>query len=432
MAADVLIELSNVNKDYDRPGNPGIAVLREIGFQVREGEFLSLLGPSGSGKSTLLRIIAGLDAPTSGSVLYRGRPVAGVNPGCSMVFQTFALFPWLTVRENVELGLKAKGLALKERREKAERVIDMVGLDGFEGAFPRELSGGMRQRVGFARALAVDPDVLLMDEPFSALDVLTAENLRRDLLELWLSAKIPTKAIIIVTHSIEEAVYLTDHAVTLSKDPATVIADIPITLSHWRERKDPAFIRLVDQIYSTLTRRRTEQPAEATGPKRVNIPTTRAGALTGLVELLEDQERSCDLYQLGEKLILDLEDLLPIVEAAELLGFANVREGDIALTDTGRRFAQASVLERKEIFREQSLARVPHLPPMLRVLESKSNHRMPREFFLDIFERNLSPGEATKQLDTLIDWGRYAEVFAYDEGARLLYLEEEREDAPSP
>lgn len=424
MSDQSLISLHGVSKDYSVPDGGHVRVLDDISVNVEPGEIVAVLGPSGSGKSTLLRIIAGLIEPSAGQVLYRGQHINGVNPGVAMVFQSFALFPWLTVQENVELGLMAQGFSPKERTQKALGVIDMIGLDGFEGAFPKELSGGMRQRVGFARALVVDPDVLLMDEPFSALDVLTAENLRRDLLELWLSQRIPTKAIIIVTHSIEEAVYLADRAVILSRDPARVMANVPIPLQHWREREDFRFVRLVDQIYGILTQHRPE-----TGPtqnKRLAaVPQVRSGALTGLIELLEDlRPQKVDLYRLGDELNLDIEDLFPIVEAAELLGMATVQEGDIALTAVGRAFGEATLLERKELFREQALKNVPSLSHIVRVLQQKSNRRMPREFFLDIFERSFGEAEASRQLDTIIDWGRYAELFAYDTESRQLSLEE--------
>lgn len=426
-----LIALKGISKDYTMPGGLPVTVLDEISLVIREGELVTILGPSGSGKSTLLRIIAGLVPPTSGEIVYRERPVKGVNPHVAMVFQSFALFPWLTVQENVQLGLKPLGLSPKEREVKALRVIDMVGLDGFEGAYPKELSGGMRQRVGFARALVVEPDVLIMDEPFSALDVLTAENLRRDLLELWTEGRIPTKAILIVTHSIEEAVYLADRAIILSRDPARIILDVPIALPHWREREDVRFVRLVDQIYRKLTERRVEPAVSAMTKRPAPVPLVRAGALTGLVELLDDLEGRTDLYRLGDELNMDLDALLPIVETMELLGFARVHEGDAVLTSDGRAFAQASVLERKEIFREKVLENVPNLNQIQKILRQKSNHRMNQEFFLELFERYYSPEDSLRQLEILIDWGRYAEVIAYDQESGQVYVEDEPvEDVP--
>lgn len=427
----VLLELNEVSKRYDAPEEQRVTVLQDIDLTISEGEFVAILGPSGSGKSTLLRIIAGLVKSTSGTVSYLGHPVVSANPGVSMVFQSFALFPWLTVLQNVELGLRYKDLAPADKRSRALDVIDMIGLDGFEGAYPRELSGGMRQRVGLGRALVMEPDILLMDEPFSALDVLTAENLRRDLLELWLEKKIPTKSIIMVTHGIEEAVYMADRAVVLSRDPATVIADIRITLPHWRERKDEAYTKLVDRIYSILTYSRA---SEATGTqnkevqkKYIALPHVPSGALTGFLELLDDLEIKSDLYKLADELMFELDDLLPLVEAAQMLGFANVSYGDISLTDVGKDFAATNVLERKEMFQTQLRSRIPIFSRIRWVLESKRNRRMPREFFLEVIRKSVGSEAAEGQLDTIIDWGRYSELFAYDESSRTLYLEDEDE-----
>ncbi len=427
----VLLELNEVSKRYDAPEEQKVTVLQDIDLSISEGEFVAILGPSGSGKSTLLRIIAGLVKSTSGTVSYLGQPVVSANPGVSMVFQSFALFPWLTVLQNVELGLRYKDLSPADKRSRALDVIDMIGLDGFEGAYPRELSGGMRQRVGLGRALVMEPDILLMDEPFSALDVLTAENLRRDLLELWLEKKIPTKSIIMVTHGIEEAVYMADRAVVLSRDPATVIADIKITLPHWRERKDEAFTKLVDRIYSILTYSRANeatsvQKSEAQ-KKYTPLPHVPSGALTGFLELLDDLEIKSDLYKLADELMFELDDLLPLVEAAQMLGFANVSHGDISLTDVGKDFAATNVLERKEMFQTQLRSRIPIFGRIRWVLESKRNRRMPREFFLEVIRKSVGSEAAEGQLDTIIDWGRYSELFAYDESSRTLYLEDEDE-----
>lgn len=431
-----LLELHNVTKRYDAQGEQKVSVLSDVNLAIGEGEFVAVLGPSGSGKSTLLRIIAGLVNATSGSVVYLGRKVEGTNPGMSMVFQSFALFPWLTVQENVELGLRYKELSAQDKKQKALDVIDMIGLDGFEGAYPKELSGGMRQRVGLGRALVMEPDILLMDEPFSALDVLTAENLRRDLLELWLEKKIPTKSIIMVTHGIEEAVYMADRAIVLSRDPATVIADIKITLPHWRERKDDTFTKLVDRIYSILTHSRDSREAQAQAGlaqeqrKYMVLPQVPSGALTGFLELLDDLATKSDLYKLADELMFELDDLLPLVEAAELLGFATVREGDITLTPVGSLFATATVLERKELFRAQLKERIAIFERIRWVLDSKRNRRMPREFFFEVIRKSVGTEAADSQLDTIIDWGRYSELFAYDETARVLYLEDEEEADP--
>lgn len=424
---NILVDVNQVTKKYDVSNTANVTILENIDLKIAEGEFVSILGPSGSGKSTLLRIIAGLIAPTQGSVSYNGVPIQGTNPGVSMVFQSFALFPWLTVLENVKVGLEHKSLLDEEKERRALEIIDMVGLDGFKGAYPKELSGGMRQRVGIGRALAMEPDILLMDEPFSALDVLTAENLKRDLLELWMEKKIPTKSIIMVTHSIEEAVYMSDRAIVLSRDPARIIADIPITLPHWREKQDPRFTELVDKIYSILTHRETKPVIVSdTQKKKLHpIPEAPSGALTGFIELLDDLGRKADLYKLADQFSLTLEDFLPIVEATSLLGLANVQQGDIDLTPIGHQFAEANVLERKDIFKRQVLEHVPMMEKILWTLQSKSNNKMPREFFNEIYKQHFGAEEAEHQLDITIDWGRYAELFAYEEVTKQLFLEPE-------
>lgn len=424
-----IIELTDITKKYDF-GTTEITVLREISLEIREGDFIALLGPSGSGKSTLLRIVAGLVPPSMGNVLYLSHLIKGVNPGVSMVFQSFALFPWLTVLENVEVGLQNKTFTFQEKRSKALKMLDMLGLDGFENAYPKELSGGMRQRVGIGRALVSEPDVLLMDEPFSALDVLTAENLRRDILELWLERKIPTKAILMVTHGIEEAVYMANRAIVLSRDPAQIIADIPINIPHWRERKEENFILLVDEIYSLMTRFKNEQSVlafdkEGIGSHKIKaIPNVPAGAMTGFIELLDDLGVRVDLYKMADELSLSIEDFLPIVESASLLEFVRVHEGDVELTHLGKTFAEANVIERKEILKQQVLQHVPIMERIIWVLQSKRNNKMPREFFTEIFRKHFGDEAADRQLDTCVNWARQAELFAYDEYSKILYLED--------
>ncbi|MHB1630119.1 MAG: ABC transporter ATP-binding protein [Bacilli bacterium] len=437
MTAVTLIEIRKLSKVFSGANGAQFHVLSDIDLRVAEGDFVALLGPSGSGKSTLLRIMAGLIQPTSGQVLYRGQAFSGTNPGVSMVFQSFALFPWLTVLENVELGLQYASITRAAKREKAIAAIDMIGLDGFEGAYPKELSGGMRQRVGIGRALVMEPDILLMDEPFSALDVLTAENLKRDILELWQMGKIPTKAIVLVTHGIEEAVYMADRALVLSRDPARIVNIVPIPLPHWRDRKSEPFTRLVDELYSILTQlkdaRSTVAETSAPATRKITIiPDVAPGAVTGFIELVDDLGGRVDLYKIGESLAFDLEDLLPIVETCRIFEFATVSSGDFDLTPIGRELADATVLERKTIFREQSLRYVPFMERILWVLQSKRNGQMPREFFLEILQKNLGREEADAQLDTLISWGRYAELFAYDEDSKLLYLEEAETNDAAP
>ena len=425
-----LLEVKNVSKKFLFPGRKEIYVLKDINFDIKEGEIVSILGPSGSGKSTLIRIIAGLIKPDEGVVLYKNNVVMDVNPGVSIVFQNFGLFPWLTVEENVLLGLTSKDMSIEEKKQKALKVIDTVGLDGFEKAYPKELSGGMKQRVGFARALVVEPDILLMDEPFSSLDVLTAENLKNDLLELWIGNKIPTKAIILITHSIEEAVYMSDRIIIISKDPGKIVEEIEVKIPHWRDKNSQKFLSLVDRIYTTLTGGEIEKEREILRVSKeiLIVPYARVGAITGFVELVADLGGRTDLFKIGGELYMDLEDLLPIVEASELLGFTSYKQGDIELTTDGEKFVEADVLKKKEIFREKVLENVFLIKQIVRVLKSKANKRISEDFFHDILERRLTRSEAEKQLDILIDWGRYAELFTYDDETDELILEEEVEN----
>lgn len=416
-----LIELRHVARKFDRPGLDPIRVLEDINLTVKADEFVAILGPSGSGKSTLLRIMAGLIPPSGGEVLSMGRALPGVNRRVAMVFQTFAIFPWLTVLENVELGLVSSDFTAEERRDKALEMIDMIGLDGFESAYPKEISGGMRQRVGFARALAVNPEILLLDEAFSGLDVLTAENLRRDLLDLWQGHRIPTKAVVVVTHNIEEAAFLANRVVVLTRDPGRVVAEMA-NPAQGKDKRDPAFVSLVDSIYGILTKKEVRR--ETTPAVRRGVPMAAVGAMTGLIELLRDLGSKADLPEVAHNLLLEYDDLLPLVEAAEILGFAKVGGGDVELTRTGDRFADADVLVRKEIFKTQALQSVPDFKRMIKVLEAKANRRMPKEFFVEILEQHFTPGEAEHRVDTLIEWGRYAEILYYDEDTRQVFLED--------
>jgi NitT/TauT family transport system ATP-binding protein len=438
-ATECLITLEGVSKVYQQPNGQKISILEPINLEIRAGEILALLGPSGSGKSTLMRMIAGLIPPTAGQVLYHNRPLVGLNPGVAIVFQNFALYPWLTVLENVELGLKAKGELPELRRQKALRMIDIIGLDGFENAYPKELSGGMRQRVGFARALAVEPELLCMDEPFSALDVLTAENLRFELLDLWLEKKIPTKAVLIVTHGIEEAVILADRVVVLGRNPGLIRAELTVTLPHYRDRKTPEFQALVDQVYKILTNPELScdtvtAPAEsaaavsqhqpAQSAKYQSLPQVRIGAIAGLLELLEDRKEK-DLYRLGQELMLEVDDILPIVEAAKLMDFLVIQEGDLILTPVGIQFIAGGIDQRKQIVRTQILSNIRLVQQISRMLQVKRNHRISEELILDILETHFSPQEAMRQLKTAIDWGRYAELYSYDEPGGEIFLESE-------
>jgi len=421
-----LLEARQISKRFPLSGGSGeLAVLQKVDLALHEGKIVALLGRSGSGKSTLLRILAGLIPPSEGEVRYRGRTVTGPCSGVAMVFQSFALLPWLDVLGNVELGLKARGVPLGARRDKALRMIDVIGLDGFESAYPRELSGGMRQRVGIARALAVEPDILLMDEPFSALDVLTAESLRGELMDLWVGRKIPTRAILIVTHNIEEAALLADRVVILGTDPGHVRGDLPVDVPRPRTREDNDVQAFSDELYQLLTRpeatRETQRPEARTVP--APLPHAPVGALAGFLEIVAERGGRIDLHRLAGELHLDVRELLPLVDAAALLGWLEVREGDAILSAEGQAFVQAPVLARKELFRESLQKHTTLVTRIHAALSGKANRRLPESFFLGLLEQHFSRTEARRQLDTAIDWGRYAELFGFEDDTNEIFLE---------
>ncbi len=430
----VLLDLQNIKQVYGT-GPRAFTAVEDVSFSVNDGEFVALLGPSGCGKSTLLRIIAGLQKPTAGRVLYRGKPLQGVNPYASIVFQTFALFPWLTVQENVEVALQARGVPAKLRAARALDLLDRVGLDGFETAYPRELSAGMRQKVGFARAMAVEPELLCLDEPFSSLDVLSADALRGELLELWLSGNIPTRAMLMVTHDIEEAVFMAGRVILMEKSPGRVITDISIPLAQPRAKKEPRFLEIVDRIYSILAGQTQPEHLElgtAPGePGRTRaLPHITINDLTGLLEHLSDLPGNrADLYQLAQDLKVNSDQLLSLTEAAELLGFATVAHGDITLTALGETFAEASILARKEIFATR-IRRLPIFRWLLTMLRKAEKHQLKWEVVQTALELEFPEEEAYRQLDTAVDWGRYAEILAYEDASEVIYLEPGAAGAP--
>ncbi len=425
-----IIQIRNVKKSFKKGRCQELLVLDNVNFNIYEGEIIALLGRSGSGKSTLLRIIAGLVAPSRGEVVFHDQAIRSPAPGLTMVFQHFALLPWLTVLENVELGLEAQGVSRHERRVRALEAIDIVGLDGFESAYPKEISGGMSQRVGLARALVVDPEVLLMDEPFSALDVLTAENLRRDLINIWSSGKTNIKSVLIVTHNIEEAAALADRILVFANDPGYVRAELPFNLSHPRDNEDPKFRELIDDIYGLMTTPEVEQVALPSDQNKVidlayRLPKVDISEIMGLIDQLasyEDQA-AVDLPEIAEELHFEIDELFPITEALEILRFANVSEGDIALTAAGRQVANADILESKKVFARSLCAHVPMVKYVRDVLKSRPNHEAPEAFFLKELEQYLTEEVAEEVLATVIDWARYAEIFAYDYNSGLLSFE---------
>ncbi|RQH03851.1 AAA-associated domain-containing protein [Paraburkholderia dinghuensis] len=420
-----VLSVRNVSRGFGKTDDERL-VLDNVNVSLREGEIVGLLGRSGSGKSTLLRIISGLIEPTAGEVDWLGKPLEGPAEGVAMVFQTFALFPWLTVLQNVEAGLEAQGVGARERRERALAAIDLIGLDGFENAYPRELSGGMRQRVGFARALVVDPTLLLMDEPFSALDVLTAETLRTDLLDLWTQGRMPIKSVLIVTHNIEEAVFMCDRILVLSSNPGRVVAEIKVPFKHPRNRLDPAFRRLVDDIYAKMTAR--EASAASRGGLEVGsrLPNVSTNLMAGLIETLAaaPYHGRADMPEIARSLHLEVDDLFPIAEMLQLLGFADVRDGDLLLTPPARVFVEMGTQARKMMFAEHLLRHVPLAARIKKVLGERPGHRAPRVRFEQELEDFLSDVVAEETLDTVIDWGRYGEIFSYNDQSEIFSLED--------
>ena len=428
--ADLLLDVRGCRQAYHKDASADLLVLDNVDLSLREGELVALLGRSGSGKSTLLRIIAGLLRPTAGEVLWHGRALEGPPEGVAMVFQSFALFPWLTVQANVELGLEARGIPRAERTKRALAAIDLIGLDGFENAYPKELSGGMRQRVGLARALVVHPDLLLMDEPFSALDVLTAETLRTDLIDLWIEKRLPVKAVLMVTHNIEEAVLMCDRILVFAVNPGRVEHALSVPLPYPRNRQDPAFRQLVEDIYALMTRRPAPVPPSAArgpAPAPAMAPLHRVGTnlMAGLMETLagDPYHGRADLPALAAALQLELDDLFPLGETLQTLGFAELAEGDILLTEAGRAFATADTDARKALFAAALHAHVPLATTIRQVLEERWNHRAAAVRFRDELEDHMSPEYAEDTLRAAIAWGRYAELYAYDEEAEQFFLE---------
>lgn len=429
MLADTsLVELRHIEQRYGS-GDRRFTAIQDINLSLQDEEFVALLGPSGCGKSSLLRIITGLQQPSAGEVLYHGQPLLGVNPQATIVFQTFALFPWLSVLENVELALKMRGMSPQLRAARAIDLLDRVGLDGFESAYPRELSGGMRQKVGFARAMAVEPELLCLDEPFSALDVLSAESLRGELLELWTEGDIPTRAILMVSHNIEEAVLMADRIVVMDKNPGRIISEIEVALPHPRQRKSKGFQKLVDQVYAMLAGQTQPEHLElGTAPgepgRTRTLPQIGIGNLIGLLERLADLPgNQADIFRLVDEFGVDSDAVLQLTDAAELLGFATIARGDIALTPLGETFAEASILARKEIFATR-IRRVPVFRWMMNMLGSAERHRLRWNVVQAALELEFPPELAESQLDTAVNWGRYAEILAYDDDEEILYLED--------
>jgi NitT/TauT family transport system ATP-binding protein len=431
-AVTTLLKVEKVSQVFSTgSGETRAPVLSDVSLSLKTGEIVALLGRSGSGKSTLLRLIAGLTRPTEGTVTISGEPVTGPAKEVAMVFQSFALFPWLDVLDNVEIGPRANGVPLDETRKRALKAIDTIGLDGFESAYPKELSGGMRQRVGFARALVMQPKILLMDEPFSALDVLTAETLRTDLLDLWQDGRIPIKAILMVTHNIEEAVLMADRILVLASNPGRIASEIAVTLPHPRDRLDPNFRELVDRIYALMTQRPdTTKPAarEAAAAAMglgLALPRVSTNSLAGMLEEIAapPYNGKADLPHLADSLQLEIDELFPLGETLQLLRLSEFEDADIKLTPLGQRFVDMDVDQRKKVFGDQVLAHIPLASHIKRVLDERPSHRAPATRFREELEDYMSEDYAERTLRAIINLGRYGELFAYDENSQTFSYE---------
>ena len=472
-----IIDAKHITQSFTSDSGTTQHVLHDISFTLREGEIVAILGRSGAGKSTFLRTMAGLIQPTEGTVTYRGRELTGPNPGVAIVFQTFALMPWLTVQDNVELGLRARGVSKEKRTELALAAIDAIGLDGFETAYPKELSGGMRQRVGIARALVLRPDALFMDEPFSALDVLTAENLRQEVLKLWSSEERDIKSVVIVTHNIEEAVQMADRVVVLGSHPGHLIADVQVDLPRPRDKHSAEFEAMVDNLYAILTgsmpegeseqdntdttvagdlsgadgdsqpveqtdaeeteaaaiadmliqkhydaeaeAKQIEEQADAGEPKPEPVavhllPNATPGGMAGLLDVISEEPDGIDLADLAADLSFEIDDLFPLVDAGTMLNLLTAENGHITITPAGQEWHNADILHSKQVFARLAIEHAPLVHAIDQALSRNRNGKLRGELILDLLRSKHTDALARQQFDIAISWGRYGELFDYD------------------
>jgi len=412
-----ILTLKNITyAPMDDHGNSTV-ILDDVSFELNKGEIVSLLGRSGSGKSTTLRIICDLIKPTKGEVKFAN---VAAQHDIAMVFQTFALFPWLTVSENIELALKARQIPASEVKDRTQRMIDIIGLNGCEFAFPRELSGGMRQRVGFARAMAVNPKILLLDEPFSALDIITAQSLRTDFLDLWNDDKVPIQSALLVTHSVEEAVLLSDRILIFSSNPGHVIAEIEVKLPHPRDRLDPKFVELVEEIYSIMTNCLNM----AKGVNSTRYPRASSSSLLSFLEFIiaPPYNGTADLPGLSKALNLEVDDLFHIVDSLELMRFADTKDDIIKITAAGKLFATADGAIKTKVFSEHLIQYVPLASQIRRQIATASGQKLPSVRIIRALEKNLPKDQVHSVLKATISWGRFAGIFEYDQRKKLFYI----------
>ena len=435
MCKKELIKVLNLTKSFKNRNGKETKVLKNINFVLKEKEIIVIIGKSGCGKSTLMNILAGIEKASSGSVFYKGNKITKPNANISMVFQNFALMPWLTVLENVEIGLEARGMSYNARRQKALSAIDAIGLDGFESAYPKELSGGMQQRVGFARALVLEPEILLMDEPFSTLDILTAENLRNDFLDIWHSKKVNIKGVIFITHDIEEAILIADKILIFSSNPGEVKKKVAINLRYPRAIKSNKFEILMNNIYISMIQSERKKFVKNRNFGKIRLklipeyiyrlPNVDIYELIGFLENISayESKREINLLELSENLRLDLNYLFPLTEALDILRFINIKEGKISFTMEGHIFVNANILKRKKLFAKHLIKYVYIAKYIKYKIDNAKNNYINKNFFLIELKRFFSREEANKILSIIIDWGRYAEIFAYNNESGILSLD---------
>ncbi len=435
----VIAELRNVTKSFVVAGGSEMKVLDQIDLAVHEGELLALLGQSGSGKSTILRCLTGLTQPTIGRVLCYGQPLDGINPHASIVFQTFALYPWLTVEQNVAVGLMSKHMSRADRDVAVEKAIELIGLSNYHAAYPREISGGMRQRVGIARALVSAPEILCLDEAFSALDVLTAENLRHEMISLWHKKDTSLKSIFMVTHNIEEAVEMATRICILFPRPGRLGLVLENNLPYPRDSKSPEFQNLVRTIHETITTLTLPdlppEPAPVSGApisrarnRMESIPYVPVGQILGLLSILRDTPDVTNIYDISDEIGKEFGETIGIVKAAEILEMVDTPKNDVRLTDLGQRFLSADRIGRRQIFNDQiHNLRIFHI-----IIEYlKLQDEVEADQLLKDIASALPYDNPEKILQTMVAWGRYAGIMDFNANTRTVFvLKDEEEEQP--
>ena len=422
-----ILELRGVQKSFDRGTGKPLRVLEDINLDIRPNEVLCLIGPSGCGKSTIMRIFAGLITPTKGHVTYRGRRLEGLNENVSIVFQGFALYPWMTVEENVETVLRAKGMERDEIKERTNHAIQMVGLEGFEEAYPRELSGGMKQRVGMARALSVNPEILFMDEPFSQVDALTAEGLRAEILDIWDDRERNPSSILMVSHDIKEVAFMADRIVVLSANPGRIRTIVENPLARPRDTRSPEFLRLVDQLHDIITS--TELPDIQVSTLEPSLesdiveplPSAQYADMLGLLEFLDAQGGSVDLFQVVAHTHVPFEKVLTTVKGLEMLELVETPKRSVHLTILGRKFVREGMDERKVIWRRQLMEL--KLFRVVRELLDLREGELSREELIQEITGRLPMEDPELTFETIVAWGRFGELFAYRKDRGVLTFE---------